>query len=107
MNNNQQLFLSDFFLSQVTTVMQSPSEKDNTAAVTELPSHPYLEMLRRLGIPEEALPEPSDKEAVLKAMLDGIGESAEYFDSVLLDTDITKSDLLSAGSLGERKRLYR
>lgn len=106
MNNNQQLFLSDFFLSQVTTVMQSPSEKDNTAAVTELPSHPYLEMLRRLGIPEEALPEPSDKEAVLKAMLDGIGESAEYFDSVLLDTDITKSDLLSAGSLGERKRLY-
>jgi len=69
--------------------------------------HPYIAMLRRLGIPEESMPEASDKDAMLKAMLDGIGESAEKFDSVLLDTDITKSDLLSAGSLAERKRFYR
>jgi hypothetical protein len=54
-------------------------------------------MLRRLGVPEESMPEPRDKGAILKAMLDGIGESAEKFDAVLPDTDITKADLLSAG----------
>jgi hypothetical protein len=53
------------------------------------------------------MPKASDKEAVLKAILDGIGESTEYFDSVLLDTDITKSELLAAGGPMERKRLYR
>jgi len=80
-------------------------EADEDKAESQV--HPYIAMLRRLGIPEESIPEPSDKDAVLKAMLDGIGESAEKFDSVLLDTDITKSDLLSAGSLAERKRFYR
>jgi hypothetical protein len=71
------------------------------------PAHPYIAMLRQLGIPEESIPEAGDTDAVLKAMLDGIGESPEKFDAVLLDTDITKSDLLSAGGPAERKRLYR
>lgn len=108
MNNNQQLSLFDFSLPQATTEMQSPVEcDDNCAVVIESPAHPYVAMLRRLGIPEESIPEPGDKEAVLKAMLDGIGESAEKFDAVLLDTGITKSELLSAGSPAERKRFYK
>ena len=108
MNNNQQLSLFDFSLPQATTEMQSPVEcDDNSAVVFESPAHPYVAMLRRLGIPEESIPEPGDKEAVLKAMLDGIGESAEKFDAVLLDTGITKSELLSVGSPAERKRFYK
>jgi len=83
------------------------TKEDLPRRLDESHAHPYIVMLRRLGISEESLPEPSDKAAVLKAMLDGIGESAEKFDSVLLDTDITRSDLLSAGSLAERKRIYR
>ena len=81
--------------------------KEELPRLDERAAHPYIAMLRRLGTPEESIPEPGDKDAVLKAMLDGIGESAEKFDAVLLDTDITKSDLLSAGGPAERKRLYK
>jgi len=94
--------------------IRSHVEGTETGEIKEAPprldknhGHPYIEMLRRLGVPEESIPEPSDKDAVLKAMLDGIGESVEKFDSILLDTDITKSDLLSAGNPCERKRFYR
>jgi hypothetical protein len=73
----------------------------------EGPAHPYIEMLRRLGIPEESMPETSDKDAVLKAMLDGIGASTDKFDSVLAYTDITPQELLAAGGPAERKRLNR
>lgn len=108
MNNNQQLSLFDFSLPQATTEMQSPAEcDDNRVVVFESPAHPYVAMLRRLGIPEESIPEPGDREAVLKAMLEAIGESAEKFDAVLLDTGITKSELLSAGCPAERKRFYK
>ena len=81
--------------------------KEDLPRLDESHVHPHIAMLRRLGIPEESLPEASDKDAVLKAMLDGIGESVEKFDSVLLDTDITKSDLLSASGPAERKLFYR
>ena len=69
--------------------------------------HPYIAMLRRLGISEEAMVSPDDKEAILKAMLDGIGESEEKLDWVLSETDITKMDLLAAGSHAERERLRK
>ncbi len=81
--------------------------KEDLPGLDESHMHPYITMLRRLGVPEESMPEPRDKDAVLKAMLDCIGESAEKFDAVLLDTDITKADLLSVGSPAERKRFYR
>jgi len=69
--------------------------------------HPYIAMLRWLGIPEETMPDVSDKDAVLKAMLDGIGESAEKFEWVISSTDITGAELLSSGSPVERKRLNK
>jgi len=69
--------------------------------------HPYLAMLKRLGISEEAMASPDDKEAILKAMLDGIGESDEKLDWVLSETDITKMELLAAGSHAERERLRK
>ncbi len=70
-------------------------------------SHPYSIMLSRLEIPSSCMPAPNDKAAVLKAMLDGIGESAERLNAVFLDTDVTLSDLLSAANSAERKRLYK
>ena len=69
--------------------------------------HPYIAMLRRLGIPEEAMPNQDDKDAVLKALLDGIDENEEWLDWVLSETDITKRDLLAAGSHAERERLRK
>ena len=104
MNDNQQLSLFDAGLPLATSERQSPGNNEDTRAVAD---HPYLEMLIRLGIPPAAMPEPQDKDAVLKAMLDGIGESAERLDVVLLDTDITRSDLLSSAGPAERKRLYK
>jgi hypothetical protein len=71
------------------------------------PAHPYIEMLRRLGISEESMPDPGDKDAVLKAMLEGIGTSIDKFDSVLAYTDITPQELLAAGGPAERKRLNK
>ncbi|RIK32483.1 MAG: hypothetical protein DCC56_01360 [Anaerolineae bacterium] len=107
MNNNQQLSLFDVSVPQAVTAKQSAVGDDVKAIVVERSAHPYIDMLRRLGIPEESMPTPGDKDAVLKAMLDGIGESVGKFDAVLMYTDITKSDLLSAGSPVQRQRLYK
>lgn len=107
MNNKQQLSLFDFSISQAAEVIQPPVTDDIAAAVAEHLSHPYIEMLTRLGIPKSSMPEPGDKDSVLKAMLDGIGESSTKLDTVLHDTDMTKSELLSAGGPSERKRLYK
>lgn len=74
---------------------------------TQCQVHPYIAMLRRLGIPEESMPEASDKDTVLKAMLDGIGASAEKFEWIISSTDITQAELLSAGGPAERKRFYK
>ena len=107
MNNNQQLSLFDVSVPQAAAVMQSAVDADEAVVVVEHSVHPYIDMLRRLGIPEESMPTPGDKDAVLRAMLDGIGESVGKFDAVLMYTDITKSDLLSAGGPAERQRLYK
>lgn len=104
MNNNHQLSLFDAGLSLAATERQSSENNEDTTTVAD---HPYIGTLIRLGIPPASVPEPQDKDAVLKAMLDGIGESAEGLDAVLLDTDITRSDLLSAAGPAERKRLYK
>jgi len=73
----------------------------------ESPAHSYIAILRQLGIPEGSMPEASDKEAVLKAMLEVVGTSAEKLQLVLLSTpDIMQAELLSAGSPAERNRLY-
>jgi len=66
--------------------------------------HLYIAMLRRLGIPEEAMPHPDDKDAVLKSMLDGIDENEIKLNWVLSETDLTKAELLAAGGPTERKR---
>jgi hypothetical protein len=79
--------------------------EEDTEGVDENPAHPYTTMLRQLGIPEESIPDPSDKDAVLKAMLDGIGADADKFDMVIAYTDITPKELLAAGGPAERKRL--
>jgi len=81
--------------------------EEDTEGENESPAHPYIEMLRRLGIPKESMPETSDKDAVLKAMLDGIGTSAEKFEWIISSTDITQTELLSAGGPAERKRFYQ
>ncbi|HKI53996.1 MAG TPA: hypothetical protein VJ987_07705 [Anaerolineales bacterium] len=81
--------------------------EEATKGQDEVPTHPYIEMLRRLGIPEESMPEASDKEAVLKAMLAGIGESIDRFDSVISSTDITPQELLAAGGPAQRKQLNK
>ena len=104
MNDNQQLSLFDVGLPLATSESQSPGNHEDTTTVAD---HPYIGTLIRLGIPPSSMPEPQDKDAVLKAMLDGIGESAESLDAVLLDTDITRSDLLAAAGPAERKRLYK
>jgi hypothetical protein len=106
MNNNQQLSLFDVSLPQA-AARQSLTEDEEAAVIVEHSVHPYSEILGRLGIPEESMPTPGDKDAVLRAMLDGIGESVGKFDAVLLYTDITRSELLSAGGPAERKRLYK
>lgn len=67
--------------------------------------HPYTKTLMRLGVPDDIIPDPSDKDAVLKAMLDGIGVDTDKFDMVIAYTDITPKELLAAGSPAERKRL--
>ena len=104
MNDNQQLSLFDVGLPLATSERQSPGNNEDTRIVAD---QPYIGTLIRLGIPPSSMPEPQDKDAVLKAVLDGIGESAERLDAVLLDTDITRSDLLSAAGPVERKRLYK
>jgi hypothetical protein len=78
-----------------------------TEGEDESPPHPYIAMLRRLGIPEESMPELRNKDAVLKAMLNGIGESAEKFEWVISNTDITQAELLAAGGPAERKHFYK
>jgi hypothetical protein len=87
--------------------MDSTKDDENTVVGNVDLSHPYSMMLSRLEIPPSSMPAPNDTAAVLKAMLDGIGESAERLNAVLLDTDVTLSDLLSAASSAERKRLYK
>ena len=104
MNDNQQPSLFDANLPLATSEIQPPGNNEDTRTVAD---HPYIETLIRLGIPPASLPEPQDKDAVLKAMLDGIGESVESLDTVLLRTDISRSDLLSAAGPAERKRLYK
>jgi hypothetical protein len=69
--------------------------------------HRSVAMLRRLGIPDDAMPNPDNRDAVLKSMLNGIGESETKLDWVLSETDITRTDLLSAGSHTERERLRK
>jgi len=81
--------------------------KEEAEGKDESPAHLYIEMLRRLGIPEESIPDPSDKDAVLKAMLDGIGTNTDKFDSVISSTDIMPQELLAAGGPAERKRLNK
>lgn len=107
MNSNQQLSLFDVAHPLVATDMQLHGNNEDTTTVADHSLHPYIQMLMRLGVPSSSMPGPEDKDAVLKAMLDGIGESAERLDAVLLDTDITRSDLLSAGGPAERRRLYK
>lgn len=77
------------------------------AEVGETDEHPYIAMLKRLGISEEAMPSPDDKEAVLKAALAGIGKDETKLYWVLSETDITKMDLLAAGSHAEKQRLRK
>ena len=105
----QQLSLLDLAAEQMTSTAQSPSASEessaNSNAISEL--HPYIRVLERLGISTEAVPDPDDKNAVLKAMLDGIGEDEEKLAIVLLCTDITTRELLAAGGLSERKRFYK
>ena len=81
--------------------------EEDAESKDESPAHPYITMLRQLGIPKESMPEAHDKDAVLKAMLDGIGESAEKFEWVISSTDITQAELLAAGGPAERKRLHK
>lgn len=80
---------------------------DKENAIAKSNDHPYVIMLKRLGISEDIIPDPSDKDSVLKAMLDGIGASTDKFDSVLAYTDITPQELLAAGGFAERKRLNK
>lgn len=107
MNSNQQLSLFDVAQPLAVTEMQLQGNNKDTTTVADHSLHPHIQMLIRLGIPSSSLPESQDKEAVLKAMLDGIGESVERLDAVLLETDITRPDLLSAAGPAERKRLYQ
>lgn len=108
--------LSLFDLAQRALQTPAPSSGEETNAFlveeaakdeTQCQVHPYIAMLRRLGIPEESMPEVSDEDAVLKAMLDGIGTSAEKFEWVISSTDITQAELLAAGGPAERKRFYK
>ncbi len=64
-------------------------------------------MLRQLCVPEEAMLGPDDKEVVLKAMLNGIGESTVKLDWFLSETNITKMHLLASGSYAEREHLRK
>ena len=81
--------------------------EEDAESKDESPEHPYFAMLRQLDISKESMPEASDKNAVLKAMLDGIGTSAEKFEWVISSTDITQAELLAAGGPAERKRLNK
>jgi len=106
-NSKQQLSLFDLSLSPASTGIETSMEREDMEVGNVDLSHPYIIMLSRLEIPLSSMPPPNDKAAVLKAMLDGIGESAERLNAVLLDTDVTLSDLLSAAGPAERKRLYK
>jgi len=101
-SSNQQLSLFDLSLSLASTGIETSGEHENVDLL-----HPYSMMLRRLEIPLSSMPSPNDKAAILKAILDGSGESAERLNAVFLDTDVTLSDLLSAADSAERKRLYK
>lgn len=109
-----QLSLFDLAQRALETPAPSSDEETNGSLVeeaakdgTQRQMHPYIAMLWRLGIPEESMPEANDKDAVLKAMLEGIGTSAEKFEWVISSTDITQAELLSAGGPAERKRFYQ
>lgn len=100
--NNTQLSLFDFsHNSQEVLEEARPQIEDGQVC------HPYIALLRRLGTPQDAMPSPDDKEAVLKAMLDGIGQNEIKLDWVLSETDITKRDLLAAGGHAERECLRK
>jgi len=113
--SGNQLSLFGLSIPHVQAQVIGPSPSDSASAICRVDKleesltgfHPYLTMLRRLGISEEAMPGPDDKEAALKAMLDGIGESEIKLGWVLSETDVTKRDLLSAGSQAERERLRK
>lgn len=100
--NNTQLSLFDFSYKPPAELEEVPAQIEDRQMF-----HPYIAMLKRLGIPQEAMPSPDDKEAVLKAMLDGIGQNEIKLDWVLSETDITKRDLLAAGDHAERECLRK
>ena len=64
-------------------------------------------MRRQICVPEEAIPGADDKEVVLKAMLNRIGESTVKLDWFLSETNITKMHLLASGSHAEREHLRK
>ena len=99
---NTQLSLFDFSYKPPEAVKEVPPQIDDRQVC-----HPYIAMLRRLGTPQDAIPSPDDKGAVLKAMLDGIGQNEIKLDWVLSETDITKRDLLATGGHAERECLRK
>jgi len=99
---NTQLSLFDFSHGPPEGLEEVPAQIEDRQV-----SHPYIAMLRRLGTPQDAMPSAGDKEAVLKAMLDGIGQNEIKLDWVLSETDITKRDLLAAGNHVEREHLRK
>lgn len=117
MNNTSQLSLFDFPFDQATALVQSPSIGAVTGACTVQAEdkdeslqnlrHPYIQLLEAFGFPHESMPEPSDKDAVLKALLNCISDNAEQLDTVLQCTDITETELVTAGNAAERKLFYQ
>ena len=105
----QQLSLFDLAAQPMTSPAQLPGVSgDSSANSNELSVlHPYIRVLEQLGTSAEAIPDPEDKNVVLKAMLDGIGEDEEKLAIVLLCTDITTRELLTVGGSAERKRFYK
>lgn len=105
----QQLSLLDLASEYMSSTAQSPSASEDISTNSdEIPEvHPYIRVLERLGISVETMPDPEDKNAVLKAMLDGIGEDEEKLAIVLLCTNSTISELLAVGGSAERKRFYQ
>ncbi len=100
--NNTQLSLFDFSHNSPEVLEEAPPQIEDGQVC-----HPYSALLRRLGTSQDAMPSPDDKEAVLKAMLDGIGQNEIKLDWVLSETDITKRDLLAAGGHAERECLRK
>jgi uncharacterized protein DUF6876 len=105
----QQLSLLDLASEQISLPEQRTGVSEDTSANSNEIStlHPYIRVLEQLGISAEAIPDPEDKNAVLKALLDSIGEDEGKLTTVLLCTDITIVELLAAGGRAERKRFYK